>query len=99
MIRHIVMWKLAATEDSERAMVTREIIRLLEGLPAVVPGLTSLEITTDLGEDDSNFDLVLVSEHVSQRALEEYRDHPAHRAAAQWIREHVTARACVDSAL
>lgn len=99
MIRHIVMWKLAATEDAEKATVTREIIRLLEGLPAVVPGLTSLEVTTDLGDDDGNFDVVLVSEHVSQSALLEYQEHPAHRAAAGWIREHVTARACVDTAL
>lgn len=99
MIRHIVMWKLAATEDAERATVTREIIRLLEGLPEVVPGLSSLEVTTDLGDDDSNFDLVLVSEHVSQQALVDYQEHPAHRAAAQFIREHVSARACVDTAL
>lgn len=99
MIRHVVMWKLAATEDTERAMVTREIIRLLEGLPEVIPGVTSLEVTTDLGEDNSNFDLVLVSEHVSHKALADYQEHPAHRAAAQWIREHVSARACVDTAL
>ncbi|MFM6967353.1 MAG: Dabb family protein [Microbacteriaceae bacterium] len=99
MIRHIVMWKLASTEDAERATVTREIIRLLEGLAAVVPGLTSLEVTTDLGDDNSNYDLVLVSEHVSQQALVDYQEHPAHRAASLWIREHVSARACVDTAL
>lgn len=99
MIRHIVMWKLAATEDAEKATVTREIIRLLEGLPSVVPGLTSLEVTTDLGDDDGNYDLVLVSEHVSQQALLDYQEHPAHRAAASWIRDHVSARACVDTAL
>lgn len=99
MIRHIVMWKLSATEDAERATITREIIQLLESLPSVVPGITSLEVTTDLGDDAGNYDLVLVSEHVSPQALLDYQEHPAHRAAASWIREHVSARACVDTAL
>ena len=99
MIRHIVMWKLKPMDDTERSTVTREIIQLLESLPSVVPGITSLEVTTDLGDDDANYDLVLVSEHVSQQALVDYQEHPAHRAAAGWIREHVAARACVDTAL
>ena len=98
MIRHIVMWKLSATEPAERVSVTQEITRLLEGLLGVVPGMTSLKVTSDLGNDSTNFDLVLVSEHESPEALQGYQEHPAHRAAAQWIRANVSNRASVDSA-
>ena len=98
MIRHIVMWKLSATDPAERVSVTQEITRLLEGLLGVVPGMTSLKVTSDLGNYSTNFDLVLVSEHDSPEALQGYQDHPAHQAAAQWIRANVSHRACVDSA-
>jgi hypothetical protein len=98
MIRHIVMWKLSATDPAERESVTREITRLLEGLLGVVPGMTSLDVTTDLGHTAANFDLVLVSEHESLEALRVYQEHPAHQAAAQWIRANVSDRASVDSA-
>ena len=98
MIRHIVMWKLSATDPAERESVTQEIVRLLEGLLGVVPGMTSLDVTTDLGDTAANFDLVLVSEHESPEAVRVYQEHPAHQAAAQWIRANVSDRASVDSA-
>jgi hypothetical protein len=97
MIRHTVMWKLAATERSDKTHAYEEIRGALEALRGEIPGLMALTVSADLGDSDGNFDVILVSDHDSAEALEVYQKHPAHLEAAAVIKAHVSSRACVDS--
>jgi hypothetical protein len=99
MIRHTVMWKLGATEASERTLAVAAITNALEALRGAIPGLLELTVSSDLGETDGNFDVVLVTDHESADALAVYQSHPAHLEAAGVVKAHVSARACVDSAV
>lgn len=97
MIRHVVLWKLSATDPGERAAAAAGIRERLEALVGVVPGLARLAVLEDVGSTDGNWDVMLVSEHDDQAALDGYQTHPAHVEAAGWIKTVVSARACVDA--
>ena len=96
MIRHTVCWTLASTDPAERTAAGAGMRERLESLPDVVPGLQSLIVRADLGDIDSNWDVVLVSEHDDRAALAVYTDHPAHLAVASFTRSVVAERVCVD---
>lgn len=93
------MWKISATDAVERADVQAGFRRRLEGLRGAIPGLVTLEVHTDVGTTEGNWDVMLISEHESVEALAVYQSHPDHTAAGAWIRERVSARACVDTEL
>lgn len=96
MIRHIVMWQLASADPVERAEQGVEIRRRLTGLLGVVPGLEKLEVGLDVGAIESNWHVVLVSEHSDLEALAGYAGHPAHVEAGGYIKSVAAERACVD---
>jgi hypothetical protein len=99
MIRHVVLWKLTATEPEQRRSDAEGIRERLTPLVGVVPGLRSLTVGADTGWTDGNWDVVLVSEHDDEAAVAGYQVHPAHVEAAAWIRTVVAQRACVDTLL
>lgn len=94
-IRHVVSWKLATTEESERAEQAARIKQGLESLPAVIPELRSLQVGVDVVRGD-NFDLVLVSDFDSVDDIRAYQEHPAHLEVAGYIRSVVASRSAVD---
>lgn len=96
MIRHIVAWKLAATDPAQRAADAAGIKAGLESLVGIVDGLSHLEIGVDVGLIPANWDVVMVSEFDDNAALEGYQIHPDHIDVAQWIKTVVTERMCVD---
>lgn len=96
MIRHVVMWKLSATEPAAKAAAVAEIAGALEPLVGVVPGLQSLIVRPNVAYLDSNYDVILVSDFDSVAALEGYQAHPAHHAAAVVPRKHTESRVTVD---
>jgi hypothetical protein len=92
MIRHIVMWTLKPeAEGATRAENARRMKAQLESLRGRVPGMRSLEVGIALhvvgsakgGPDDA--DVVLVSEHDDQAALDAYQSHPEHVAMKAFI--------------
>lgn len=97
MIRHLVFWKLAATDPARKAADVEGVRTRLESLVGVVPGLHELTVRADLGVVDGNWDLALISVHTDVAALDGYQVHPQHVEAAAWIRGVVSARACVDT--
>jgi uncharacterized protein with GYD domain len=99
MIRHVVLWKLSAADADQRRREAEEIRQRLERLVGVVPGLRSLAVGADTGWTEGNWDVVLVSEHDDQAALNDYQVHPAHVEVSGWIRTLVRERACVDTLL
>ncbi|MBX9718510.1 MAG: Dabb family protein [Microbacteriaceae bacterium] len=99
MIRHIVMFRLAADDDAQRRDDAHGIAERLEALETQIPGIQSIRVDRDLGLVDGHWDVVLVSEHDDNAALEAYQVHPAHKEAAAWIGSVVSDRAVVDYSL
>ncbi len=96
-IRHVVLWKLSATDPEQRGRDFEGIRERLSALVGVVPGLRTVTVAQDLGTAESNYDVMLLSEHDDEDAIGVYQEHPAHLDAAAFIRSVVQARACVDS--
>ena len=86
MIRHIVAFQLTSASDAERAADISQMQERLGALVGVIPGLSSMALKPDLGLVEGHWDVVLVSEHDDNEALEGYQAHPAHLEAAAFIR-------------
>ena len=94
-IRHVVSWKLATSDDAERAEQTARITAGLESLPAVIPELRSLQVGVNVIPGDY-FEVVLISDFDSVDDVRTYQEHPAHLDVAAFIRSVVAARSSVD---
>lgn len=97
MIRHVVMFQLTAAADSERAADISQMQERLGSLVGVVPGLRSMSLKPDLGLVEGHWDVVLVSEHDDNEALEGYQAHPAHLEVSAFIKSVTSSdRVAVD---
>jgi len=96
MIRHLVLWKLAADADEDRQSIVAELAERFEALVPVIDGLERLEIRADLGETEGNWDVLLEADYRDPAALEFYQSHPAHVDVVGFVRSVTTARACID---
>jgi len=96
MIRHIVLFRLAAEDDAQRREDAAEIASRLEALHAQIAGIESIRVDRDLGLVEGHWDVALVSEHDDNAALEAYQVHPAHKEAAAFVASVVSDRAVVD---
>ncbi len=96
MIRHVVAWKLAATEPEQKAADAAEIARLLSGLVGVVPSISALDVGPNMAYFDANWDAVLVADFATLADLDAYQTHPAHLEVVPQIRALVAQRASVD---
>jgi len=94
-IRHVVSWKLATSDDSERAEQAAAVKAGLESLPATIPEILALEVGVNALSAD-NFDVVLISDFADEDALQRYVDHPDHQRVAAYIRSVVGGRSAVD---
>lgn len=95
-LRHVVMWKLASTEEVERIDQAARIKAGLESLPAVVPEIQRFEVAIN-SLPVNEFDIVLVSDFADEAALQRYVVHPEHEKVASYIRSVVSGRASVDA--
>ncbi|MGH1524251.1 Dabb family protein [Leifsonia sp. L25] len=95
-LRHVVMWKLASTEEAERADQAARVKAGLESLPAVVPEILRFEVGLN-SLPANEFDIVLVSDFEDEAALQRYVEHPEHEKVASYIRSVVSGRASVDA--
>jgi len=99
MIRHIVLFRLAADDDVQRRDDAHGIAERLEALETEIAGIQSIRVDRDLGLVDGHWDVALVSEHDDNAALEAYQVHPAHLEVASWIGTVISDRAVVDYSL
>ena len=95
MIRHIVIWRLAATDPDQRRADAEGIKSRLEALRGVVAA-ERIDVGIDLGETDGNWHAVLDSDFATREELAAYQTHPAHLEAAAFVRSVAEARSCVD---
>ncbi|WP_367189494.1 Dabb family protein [Burkholderia sp. Ed8] len=98
MIRRVVMWNVAGATDYERATARASVKTAFESLRGRIPGMTHLEVGTDLGAADHACDLILVAEFESREALDGYATHPEHARVYDALTGLRTARHQVDYA-
>ncbi|WP_296198396.1 Dabb family protein [uncultured Microbacterium sp.] len=94
-LRHIVLWKLAATDDAQRAADAARVVAELNALVGVVPSIRSLTVGTDV-VGGANFDVGLVADFDDQDGLDAYQVHPAHQEVVGFVRSVVADRAACD---
>ena len=99
MIKHIVMFRLKATEGKtarENALAAKE---LADKLPSLVPTIRKMETVIN-SEDapDSNFHIALISDFDDMKGLDEYQNHPEHKKFGAFIAgiKEEGGRACID---
>lgn len=95
MIRHIVLWRIAETENAaERALAIKENLEALKGK---IDELVDIEVGINFNETEAASDVALVSTFKTKEDLEIYQDHPEHKAVgANYVRPFVTERRVVD---
>jgi hypothetical protein len=97
MIKHIVMWRLKdAANGAAKAENARRIKEKLEALNGRIPGLLRLEVGIDFSGTESSGDVALYSEFASRKALDDYQEHPEHKAIMAFILEARSERRVVD---
>ena len=91
MIRHIVMWRMAPNCDKERR--ARDIKENLEALKDKIDVICDIEVGLNFETSDAASDVVLVSTFKTAEDLNEYQNHPAHKAVgAAYVRPYVAER-------
>ncbi len=96
MIRHVVMWKVKATDGysaQENAARLRDALLALEGQ---VPELLEIEAGVNELEGGEAMDVVLIASFADYPALERYQRHPAHLEVATLVGEIRSERRAVD---
>ena len=80
MIRHIVVFSVAAGQDEELAGLVDD----LEALPGQIDVIEALAVGRPI--NDSPFDCALTVDLADEDALEAYRGHPAHQPVLERLR-------------
>ncbi len=96
MIRHVVAWRLSATDPQQKRADGEAMKSKLEALVGVVPTLKALHVGLDIDVYESNWDAVLVADYDSPEDLEAYQVHPAHQTVSAFVRSVTSERAAVD---
>lgn len=96
MIRHIVSWKLSATDADQKRADAETMARLFLELSPLIPSIHHLQVGIDLGETANNWDFALLIDFDDTAGLDAYQQHPEHQRVAAFVREHASARSAVD---
>ena len=96
MIRHVVAWRLRATDPAQKEADAAEIVRVLSALRETVPSVKELNVGANMAYFEKNWDVVLVADYETLADLEAYQTHPEHVAAAPVVASRVSDRASVD---
>ncbi len=98
MIRHVVMFKLKDTDKTayENALTVKA---MADELLFKVPSIKAMQtILNSQDADSTNFDIALVCDFDDMDALNEYQNHPEHKAFGAFIAtvRAEGGRACID---
>ncbi|MET4640213.1 Dabb family protein [Mycetocola sp. 2940] len=98
MIRHIVCWKLTASDAATKAEHAAEITRLFGELPALIPEIRTLQVGENVLFPEVNWDVVLIADFDDADALERYSVHPDHQRVGKYVGQVREDRVAVDFA-
>lgn len=90
MVKHVVAFKLEKLQDGPM------LKDAIESMAGKIPGLLSIEAGLDFNMSAAAYDLVLISSHEDEDALNIYQDHPVHVEVKNLIVPRVTGRVVVD---
>jgi Stress responsive A/B Barrel Domain len=96
MIRHIVSWKLVASDTQQKSAAFDELAQAFGPLPALIPQIKTLHLGRDLGETSTNWDVVLIMDFEGTSELAEYQAHPDHQPVKEIVRRVTGDRMAVD---
>lgn len=98
MVKHIVMFKFLESAEGRTKKENVEIAKsMLENLQGKVPTLVSSVVKTNSEKaDNTNYDLILISDFESLESLNEYIVHPLHKEVGVFMKKVRESRACVD---
>jgi hypothetical protein len=95
-LRHVVSWKLTATDPAANREHRDTITAALESLPPLIPEIRSFTVGSNVVESDRAFDLVLIADYDDEAALAAYTVHPEHQRVVGIVSPLVAARSVVD---
>lgn len=97
MIKHIVMFRLNESAlGRNKNENLQELKILLESLQEKIPMVKCLEVGINMGKSASASDIALYSEFDDMQALEDYRIHPEHVKAVEFIEKICSERRVAD---
>ena len=97
MIKHIVMFKLKATEGMSEYDNALEAKKRFEDVIATVEELKQGELVINSADaPESNYTIALICDFDDIEGLNAYQVHPAHVEFAKFIGTVKTERACID---
>ena len=97
MVKHIVMWKLKEQAHGNTKARNAELIKeKLESLNGKIPGMLKLEVGIDFSATKDSCDVALYSEFKSKEDLNNYMNHPDHKAIMPFVGEAREERRGVD---
>ena len=96
MVVHVVVWRVAAKGQAERAAATAENGAMLETLPGLVPGIRGFEVGVNALPGDNAGDVMVRASFADWPALGAYGTHPEHVKVAARIGELTAERRSVD---
>ena len=95
MIKHIVMFRLEASE-AVAAVAASKFKAAIDALPQKIDALDAVEVGVNAGPAEGNWNIVLTAVCASYDALAAYSAHPEHIACVAIIKPYIAQRACVD---
>ena len=98
MVKHIVMFKfLEAAQGRTKKENAQIAADMLVNLQGKVPTLLASEVKLNSDSaDQSNYDLILISDFNGWDELREYIVHPLHKAVGEFMKGVRESRSCVD---
>lgn len=85
MVKHVVMWKIKATEGNTKEQNIQKVKEILEAMPPKISEIHSLQVGINFNSKPIAYDLVLITEHKDKEALGNYQVHAEHQKVADFI--------------
>ncbi len=91
MTTHVVMFRFHDPHEAQEAA------HRIGAMAGRVPGLNALRVGVDHNGGPNAYQLVLITEHDSPAALQDYAQHPVHQEVLAWLADRISERAVVDT--
>lgn len=96
MIRHVVVFKLQATDPDVKQQNFLEMKSRLEKLVACDPGIVSISVSKGMDLVDFHWDVILTGDYETQQALDNYQVHPDHKDFIAWVANVISDKVVID---
>jgi len=96
MIRHVISWTLLEQDVAKKVENSSMIAAQLMTLPALIPEIITMTVSSNSVNIDGNWDLVLIADYADEAALKTYIGHPEHQKVVAGIKPYFEKRAAVD---